>query len=531
MSHRRATAVFLLGVGWGSMGAKLVDGPNTTDMRLVGTWQTTDCGLVATGYEQFLESDFRMKGDVKIRALITIKALRHTAASFVIGGNSHFGFDGADRQLFVQGPLLARRTRFLGPASEHITEGKPFVFEVERNAGTLSFRIDGKDVFSCKDERERFGYFAFRPWRSQMTINNVTAEGVRDARPVHPPLVDLSQETERHVIIAAGTPDTYQGHPTTCLMADGKSMWAVWTLNHGGPCGPMKKSLDGGLTWSELLPYPEGWDECRNCPSIYRLTDRQGKERLSILCGGPRTMRQIISEDNGVTWNGPIDLGFECVMAFCGIMPLKDGRHLGLFHKGPGGRDRTPLIVLRSISDDGGLTWGEPKVVAEVPGRDPCEPAMIRSPDGNQILCLMRDNKHAGHSLMMKSDDEGETWSTPVDTPWGLSGDRHQPRYASDGRMVVPFRDMAPGSPTRGHFVAWIGTYEDAVNGRPGQCRVKLLHSYAGSDCGYPGLEVLPDGTMVATTYVKYKPGEAKHSVVSVRFKMADIDAKLAELQ
>jgi len=154
---------------------------------------------------------------------------------------------------------------------------------------------------------------------------------------------------------------------------------------------------------------------------------------------------------------------------------------------------------------------------------------MVRSPDGNQILCLMRDNKHKGHSLMMMTDDEGETWSTPVDTSWGLTGDRHQPRYAPDGRLVVPFRDVAPGSPTAGHFLAWVGTYEDAVNGRPGQCRVKLLHSYAGWDCGYPGLEVLPDGTLVATTYVKYSDGDAKHSVVSVRFTMSEIDARLVK--
>ena len=55
------------------------------------------------------------------------------------------------------------------------------------------------------------------------------------------------------------------------------------------------------------------------------------------------------------------------------------------------------------------------------------------------------------------------------------------------------------------------------------------MHSYAGSveDCGYPGLELLPDGTLVATTYVKYKPGPEKHSVASVRFKLSELDEKL----
>ena len=66
------------------------------------------------------------------------------------------------------------------------------------------------------------------------------------------PSVDLSGEKERHVIIAAGTAETYQGHPTTLLMPDGKTIFAVWCLNHGGAAGPMAKSGDGGLTWSRL---------------------------------------------------------------------------------------------------------------------------------------------------------------------------------------------------------------------------------------------------------------------------------------
>ena len=129
---------------------------------------------------------------------------------------------------------------------------------------------------------------------------------------------------------------------------------------------------------------------------------------------------------------------------------------------------------------------------------------------------------------MMFSRDETQTWSEPVDTPWGLTGDRHMGVYAPDGRLVIAFRDQAPDSPTRGHFVAWVGTYDDIRQRRPGQYRIKLLHSYAGSDCGYPGVELLPDGAIIATTYIKYRPGKEKHSVVSVRFKMDEVDALYA---
>ena len=338
-------------------------------------------------------------------------------------------------------------------------------------------------------------------------------------------LVDLSRDTARQVIVAAGTETVYQGHPTTVLMEDGRTIFAVWSLGHGGPAGPMARSDDGGLTWVRLDDkLPANYRTHRNCPSIYRLTDKSGHERLWVFSAHPG-MPRIVSEDGGKTWTEATPLGFECVMTFSSIVRLKDGRYLGMYHKGPDGKDRSPLQVLQTISADGGVTWSDPRVVAAVAGKDPCEPFAFRSPDGRELGVLMRENTHKGRSLMMFSRDEGETWSDPVDTPWGLTGDRHMGVTTRDGRMVIAFRDRALGSPSRNHFVAWVGTYDDIRQGRPGQYRIKLLESHAGGDCGYPGVELLPDDTVVATTYIKYRPGTAKHSVVSVRFKLAETDA------
>ena len=60
---------------------------------------------------------------------------------------------------------------------------------------------------------------------------------------------------------------------------------------------------------------------------------------------------------------------------------------------------------------------------------------------------------------------------------------------------------------------------------------MKLLHSHAErvGDCGYPGVELLPDGTLVITTYIKYQPGPEKHSVVSLRVKTSELDALAAK--
>ncbi len=73
-----------------------------------------------------------------------------------------------------------------------------------------------------------------------------------------------------------------------------------------------------------------------------------------------------------------------------------------------------------------------------------------------------------------------------------------------------------------------MGTYDDIVNGREGQYLIKLLRSHRGTDHTYPGLELLPDGSFVATTYIQYQPAEELQSIVSVRFRLDEIDPKQA---
>jgi hypothetical protein len=334
------------------------------------------------------------------------------------------------------------------------------------------------------------------------------------------PLIDISHQTDRHIFIAKGTKEIYQGHPTTLLMPDGKTLFCVWSVGHGGPSGTMARSQDGGLTWERLDDrLPKEFSTYVNCPSIYRMTDAKGVSRIWVFVAQPK-MPRIVSEDRGKTWKVMKPLGFRNVMTFSSVVRLKDGNYIGLYHR----RVEGSLEVLQTKTNDGGVTWSQPKIIATTEGKDPCEPYGFRSPDGNELCCLMRENTHKARSLMMFSRDEGTSWSQPVDTPWGLTGDRHQGVYTKDGRLVIAFRDRALNSETNGHFVAWVGSYSDIRNNRPGQYRIKLLHSYAGADCGYPGMSYFPDGTIMAVTYIKYQPGEKKHSVVGVRFKIDEID-------
>lgn len=344
-----------------------------------------------------------------------------------------------------------------------------------------------------------------------------------------PPLVDLSHDTARHVVVAQGTAEIYHAHPTTLLLPDGNTMFAAWCLGHGGACGPLKRSDDGGLTWSALLPVPENWKTVRNCPALYRLADPRGVTRLLVFAGqGPDgTMHQSVSVDDGRTWSPMQSNGLVCVMPFCTVVPVDDGRKLlGLTNIRRPGETEDPRsnVIAQSESTDGGLTWSPWRILLDLGSLRPCEPEVVRSPDGRQLLCLMRENVRTQPAHFMTSDDEGRTWSAHRPLPPALHGDRHKAVYAADGRLVIAFRDMGRDSPTRNHFVAWVGRYDDILAVRDGQYKIKLLHSHKGSDCGYPGLELLPDGTFVATTYVKYRPGHQQHSVVSSRFTLADTD-------
>ena len=355
------------------------------------------------------------------------------------------------------------------------------------------------------------------------------------------PTVDISQDESRQVVVAAGTRDVYQGHPYLVKNPD-DSMLLVWNIGHGGYAGPIAESRDGGLTWKRLdSGAPENYKKHKNCPSVYRLVGADGKVWHWVFTSQPQLAR-IVSGDGGQTWEEKEPLGFANVMAFSSIIPkrpgVQDGCYLGFFHRRraadgrilneePPGKGR--LEVVLSETQDAGFTWSEPRLVGFTDGRDLCEPFAFWSPKGDEICCLMRENTHKDRSMVMFSQDGGENWTTPQKTSWELTGDRHIGVAVGEDRYFIAFRDQAPDSKTRGHFVGWVGSYDDIKEGRPGEYRVKLLHSYSGWDCGYPGVALLSDGTVVALTYIKYRDDGNKHSIVETRFKMDELDQKAAQ--
>ena len=384
------------------------------------------------------------------------------------------------------------------------------------------------------------------------------------------PVIDLNEETSRQVIVDRED-GQYLGHPTTVLLEDGKTILTVYPKGHGRGEIVYKRSTDGGLTWSDRLKTPESWKTSLEVPTIFRTIDPSGRKHL-ILFSGLYPARLAHSEDDGLTWSGLEPAGGWggiVVMAAMTALNTGKGQYMALFHddlrfmtadgqekyrEDRKTNDRALFTLYKTFSYDGGLTWSNPEPILSRRDMNLCEPGIIRSPNGKTLAVLLRENSRTANSQIIFSNDEGKTWSDPKPLPNELNGDRHVLKYSPDGRLLVVFRDISPvsfrkdleglakvrnevnmskvaketgqGSPTEGDWVGWVGKWKDLVKGTPGQYRIRFKDNIHSWDCCYPGVELLPDGTFVITTYGHWEKDKEPY-IVSIRFKMEELDKKL----
>lgn len=385
--------------------------------------------------------------------------------------------------------------------------------------------------------------------------------------------IDLNDDAARQIVVDQEE-GQYLGHVSSVLLEDGKTIVAVYPKGHGRGPIILKKSFDGGLTWTERQPLPESFKTSLEVPTIFRMKDESGKERI-ILFSGHYPIRTAMSEDDGETWTELHALDdYGGIVAMGDVIALdKPGHYMAMFHDEINaffGGDHSEKIeflryekdgrkkyvrltshlkdgafapvermliegdddipeengvlihettfgkldhgkhfhVNKIITRDGGLTWSQPQTIARHPVAHLCEPGMIRLKDG-RIAVLLRENSRRLNAFIMYSFDEGQTFTKPVNLPDVLTGDRHTCRRLNDGRIAITFRDMGLTSDIHGDWVLWIGTDEDLINGTDGQYRIRLKDNYPTTwdgDCAYPGMHVLPDGTITALTYGHWLP-------------------------
>ena len=383
------------------------------------------------------------------------------------------------------------------------------------------------------------------------------------------PVIDLDKEAHRQVVVDKEK-DQYLGHPTTILLEDNKTILTVYPKGHGKGGIVYKKSEDAGASWSERLPTPESWATSREVPTIHRVVDKYGKKRL-IMWSGLYPARLSVSEDDGQSWSELEKVGnWGGIVVMGALTPLETGKghYMALFHDDGRfftanglevyAKDREQynsrmFTLYKTFTYDGGLTWSHPEVITKSREIHICEPGVIRSLNGNQLAVLLRENSRRDNSQIIFSNNEGKTWTNPRPLPNELTGDRHVAKYAPDGRLLILFRDRSPrshfgplveaarkgkqenysiiaektglGSPTEGDWVGWVGTYEELLKGGKGQYRIRIKDNTRGWDTTYPGLELLPDGNFVTTTYGHWDEGEQSY-ILSVKFNLEELDER-----
>ncbi|WP_286263182.1 hypothetical protein [Thalassotalea atypica] len=379
---------------------------------------------------------------------------------------------------------------------------------------------------------------------------NVVENDYRDPTP-NLPIFDMDSQLLNSLVYIDLLDGEYLGQPDSALMLDNTTMIVGYPEGHGKPNTIVQRSTDAGYTWNgRLAGTPSNFiDSTVTAPTIHALTDHLGVERVMLLRTerSPWNMEVAYSDDKGLTWSA-FDSQYPQFSdrtpgGTTGFSPPKSlvekrdvnglpipGKYLLGWSAHLNGYSGVRGMYT-GITHDGGLHWDIPKQIDTYnpyPDANYDESATIDSPDHSKMVRIIRTNVSQPSSLIMYSEDAGETWSSPAEAHPSLSGDRHAFHYAPDGRLLVFFRDENDQQPTVAHGdpVLWVGTFDDIINHRPGQYKIRLIDNKAsGNETGYGTIHSLPDNTIVVNTYVDVRANGVKDpDVVSMHFTMADLD-------
>lgn len=228
-------------------------------------------------------------------------------------------------------------------------------------------------------------------------------------------------------------------------------------------------STDGGVTWSAAssVPVPQDTSDVE-IRSIQLVGDPSGTllvlYRTNDTLAGLCEVMVLRSDDDGATWDAPINLGgayvkvamFSLCQLTTSVRPDGAGGWMAVWSSNDplGGTIGTDDDVLFSYSGDDGISWSAPGPVDAGAGADgttnDTHPSLDSDRAGRWVVLWSSDDGSSLETLVSHSTDDGATWSSPAtatDETNASVSERGILRAGGAGVWVVAGGERAGGYP------------------------------------------------------------------------------------
>lgn len=386
-------------------------------------WERGDVYLQQQGVDNILWSAMDIgEGDARVYARLRIDDLARSAASLVLGGSSHFGFEGGAGEMFVEGPMFGGDTQMLGETP--VQEGRTFEVEARLSDGRLTLLIDGEVMHECEPPAPRMGLVGLRPHRARMQVEQFRVETgapVTEWEPLPHTDVFVSGTEGYHTYRIPALIVSAEG--TLLAFCEGRNNNA---RDHGDIDLMLRRSTDNGETWEPMqLVYEEGGDAEITIGNPCPVVDRDTGRVWLPFCRDNDDVFVTFSDDDGLTWAEPrmitddvkpSDWGWYATGPGVGIQ-LRRGEHEGRLvipcdHREPDG-DGWEMYSHVFCSDDHGESWWPGGSVAEHTD----ESQVVERTDASLLInCRNYWGRSGGRPdrggmrAVAASTDGGQTW-------------------------------------------------------------------------------------------------------------------------
>ena len=410
----------------GKADEQLVDAPR---------WNQKEGWIEGTGADNYLLARVALgAGDFCVDARLRMIGQSRSAAHFLLGDGC-FGFEGSHGNIFLSRSLFGG-LKTLMPSKEVFAPEEWIDFTVERKDGRIRFLINQREVYDFQCDQAFFPV-GFCGIRATMQISRFSMTGSLQRHEIpRPPeeIVDVyrSGMGGYHGFRIPSALTTEKG--TILAFAEGRPQSLT---DAGGNDLVLRRSSDGGRTWSEMQVIAEDGPHSLNTPCAVQVRETgriilfyhrypagTNEQKVEPGLEGDRICRalMITSDDDGLTWSEPRDITRQVkrptvVTSFStgpGVgIQLRRGPHKGRIvmptnQQGP--RHEWNLFAI--YSDDGGESWAYGEL-APNPGKGwGNEVQAVELVDGRVMLNARVQGGNKCRKVATSSDG-GETW-TPL---------------------------------------------------------------------------------------------------------------------